>query len=153
MSKKQNKNILYKTTAKNFTKLNLLAYSIYNNIWFAFTHSLLVFCVAHREEATRISSCRRLCSANSSEGRFSFRALGCLLMCQRSWCEIADWLSFVFPPAHFIAAVSFLPWVWIEDKTEDINSRNSAKGRFNNNKVFLSHFPQVAKLGVSASVI
>jgi len=136
--KKQNKNLLYKTTAKKFTKLYLLAYSIYNNIWFAFTHSLLIFCVAHREGADRISSCRKLCSANSSEGRY-------LVPCTGMFPDVStflmrnQWLSFcVSSCTLFIAAVSSVPWVWIEDKTNDINNRNSAKESCNNNKVFRS---------------
>ena len=133
----KDKNILYKTTAKNFTKLNLLAYSIYSNIWFVFTHSLLIFCVAHRDEAARISSCRKHCSANSSEGR-------CLDPCTSNFPDVSTFLmrnhclSFVFPLAHSsFAAVSSVPWLWIEDKTKDIHNRISAKESCNNNKVFL----------------
>ena len=34
-----------------------------------FNHIHLISCVVHREEVTRTSSCKNLCSANSSEGR------------------------------------------------------------------------------------
>ena len=136
MSKNKTKTFSTKQLQKKFTKLNLLAHSVYNNIWFSFTHSLLIFCVAHREEVARISSCRKLCSANSSEGR-------CLVPCTRMFPDVSTFFTVfcVSSCTLFFSAVSSVPWLWIEDKTKDIHIRNSAKESCNNNnKVFLSLF-------------
>ena len=80
------KNIIYKTTAKNFTKLNLLAHSIYNNIWSAFTHIRLIICVVQYTERKRL----RLRLVETFVQHIllkvdvSFRTLGSFLICQRS---------------------------------------------------------------------